>query len=282
MRETIKMLQQKLTPIYGKGEADAMIRLIFHSLKGWNLTDILVNQDKPLSDFMKSEISRILARLEKNEPIQYILGEAYFYGMDLKAAPGVLIPRQDTEGLVDIIVDANPQTDLRVLDIATGSGCIAIALARNLKFPEVSALDVSDKAIALAKENAEAMDVKLTLIHADIFTWQPPENAFDIIVSNPPYIDESERPSIAPNVKDYEPAEALFVPDDNPLLFYKRIAAVAQTALSPGGRLYFEINPRHADALKAMLAAEGFTDIGLSRDIHGNYRYLACVYPKQS
>lgn len=282
MRETIKMLQQRLTPIYGKGEADAMIRLIFHSLKGWNVTDILVNQDKPLSDFMKSEISRILARLEKNEPIQYILGEAYFYGMDLKASPGVLIPRQDTEGLVDIIVDANPQTDLRVLDIATGSGCIAIALARNLKFPEVSALDVSDKAIALAKENAEAMDVKLTLIHADIFTWQPPESAFDIIVSNPPYIDESERPSIAPNVKDYEPAEALFVPDDNPLLFYKRIAAVAQTALSPGGRLYFEINPRHADALKAMLAAEGFTDIGLSRDIHGNYRYLACVYPKQS
>lgn len=274
MRETLKKLREALRPVYGNGETEAIIRILFHHLKGWNTVDILMHEADPLSPFMKSEIDKILSRLLKHEPIQYITGEARFHGMELKVTPDVLIPRPETDELVDIIVSGREETeDLHILDIATGSGCIAIALSRSLKFPNVSALDISEKALDIAKENARNLKANITFIHADIFKWEPDEN-FDIIVSNPPYIDDSEKADMEPNVLDYEPATALFVPDNNPLVFYKRIAQIAKQALNDRGMLFFEINPHHADELREYLSSEGFTDVEIIRDSFGKQRFI--------
>ena len=246
MRETLKKLRDALRPMYGDRETEAIIRIIFHHLKGWSVTEMLIHGQEPLSPFIISEVDKILQRLLKHEPIQYITGEARFHGMEMKVTPDVLIPRPETDELVDIIVgDSGNKEDLKVLDIATGSGCIAIALARNLPFAHVTATDISDGALKVARENASNLRANIDFIHADVFSW-PPESCFDIIVSNPPYVDESEKKKMEKNVLDYEPASALFVPDDNPLIYYKRIADIAVKSLSDNGRLYFEINPLHA------------------------------------
>lgn len=267
----------ELTPAYGEGEAKAMMRLIFHHLKGWGMTDLAIHADNPASDYLQSSVAKIIERLKTNEPLQYILGEAYFYGMNLKVTPATLIPRPETAELVDLIVkDYGDRKDLRVLDVGTGSGAIAIALARNLPFSDVSAIDISADAIAVAKENASNLRASVDFRQADIFKFNPEPDSLDIIVSNPPYIDESEKTSIEDNVLDYEPHSALFVPDDNPLLFYKAIADIAVDALVKGGRLYFEINPRHADEMVAMLQTKGFVNIRSHRDISGKIRFIDC------
>ncbi|MDE6217635.1 MAG: peptide chain release factor N(5)-glutamine methyltransferase, partial [Muribaculaceae bacterium] len=217
-----------------------------------------------------------------HEPLQYILSLAYFYGMNFKVGPGVLIPRPETEELVDMIAAASKAPDLHVLDVGTGSGCIAIALSRNLRFADVDAIDFSEKALSYARENAEALKANVNFIHADIFSWTPKENDYDIIVSNPPYIDEQEMESMDSNVLDYEPREALFVPDDNPLLYYRRIAEVASEALRPGGHIYFEINPRHADSLKQLLEDFGFSDVEVTLDIHARKRFISALWPERN
>ena len=276
MKETLAKLRNALEPIYGKGETEAIIRIIFHHLKGWNLTDMLIHKEDELSDFIKGEIDDILARLLRHEPVQYITGEARFHGMNLKVAPGVLIPRPETSELVDIIIDENKERDdLRVLDVCTGSGCIAIALARNLPFSKVTALDISQEAIAVAKENVDILKTKVELIKADIFEWQP-SLEYDIIVSNPPYVMDKEALSMDKNVLDYEPHEALFVRDENPLIFYERIASIAIKSLSHSGKLYFEINPLQSAELDRMLRLMGFSDIRLMRDSFGKIRFVSC------
>lgn len=276
MRATILHLRDTLVPRYGKGETEAIIRLIFHHLKGWNTVDLLMNEDKTLSLYMVEKVKEIEKRLLQDEPIQYIVGDAYFYGMDFVVNRDVLIPRPETEELVDMIVSQNGQSDLDVLDIATGSGCIAIALARNLPFSKVTALDISEKALEVARLNAQRLKAKIDFIHADILTYAFPDDSFDIIVSNPPYVDDKEKATMDANVLRYEPASALFVPDDNPLVFYRRIAAMAHDALRPGGRLYLEINPLHADDMQCLLADTGFIDIQTHLDIHGKKRIMSC------
>lgn len=266
-------LKRRLSPIYGNYETDAMIRLIFHALKGWDTTALAINFDSIISDNLIRHIDNILMRLEKHEPIQYILGETRFYGFDLKVTPDVLIPRPETAELVDIIVKQNSQEDLRVLDIGTGSGVIAIALCRNLKFPQVTALDFSPKAIEVAKENAKILNTNIKFINADIFDWDALADSFDIIVSNPPYVTESEKTNMEENVLDYEPHSALFVPDNDPLLFYRRIADVSIDSLTPEGTLYFEINPLYAEMLKEMLLSKGYKSIELIRDSYGKLRF---------
>ncbi|MFG6426273.1 MAG: peptide chain release factor N(5)-glutamine methyltransferase [Muribaculaceae bacterium] len=274
MRDTLRKLREILRPLYGNGETEAIIRIMFHYLKGWNTVDIIMHEDASLSPFIKSEIDAILKRLVKHEPIQYITGEARFHGMEMKVTPDVLIPRPETDELVDIIVsDAGETEDLRVLDIGTGSGCIAIALARSLRFPTVTAVDISDAALAVARENASNLKANISFIKEDILT-DSPEGIFDIIVSNPPYIDESEKSGMEPNVLDYEPKIALFVPDNNPLLFYKRIAEIAVRKLFPAGKLYFEINPRHANELSRYLNDCGFDDVQVIRDSFGKLRFI--------
>lgn len=265
-----------LTPLYGEGEAKAMTRLIFHNLKGWSVTDLVINADQPVSQYIADKINNIVAQLNTGMPLQYILGEARFYGMDLKVSPAVLIPRQETEELVDLIVTQNKSNDLNVLDICTGSGAIAIALARNLPFSKVEALDISEDALKIAQINAEDKHAGIKFDCADIFKWNPQSDFYDIIVSNPPYIAEKEKVDMDKNVLDFEPHIALFVPDDDPLRFYKRIAEVASVGLKRGGKLYLEINPLYADRLKTLLESK-FKDVVIIKDISGRNRFAECV-----
>lgn len=273
-------MESALSPKYGSGEAKAMTRLIFHHLKGWNLTDLVIHSDNPVSEYLQSKIDSILSRLGTNEPLQYILGEAYFYGMNLKVTPATLIPRPETAEFVDLIIDNNrDKKDLRILDIGTGSGAIAIALARHLPFADVSAIDISTEAISVAKQNASALKTKIDFEVRDIFTDSPADRDFDIIVSNPPYIDDSEKADMESNVLDFEPHEALFVPDSDPLIFYKRIIELARTLLSRCGQLYFEINPRHADELANILNCHNFSEIQIHKDMYGKQRFITCLKP---
>lgn len=270
-------LRGRLRPIYGDSEAEAMTRLIFSALKGWSVTDMLVHADTRLSPFILSEIDNVLTRLKQHEPIQYILGKARFYGMDLTVTPAVLIPRPETEELVERIVhDYDGEKDLRVLDIGTGSGCIAISLARHLTFPDVYALDISEDALVVARTNARDLHAKVHFIQEDILKALPSADhlhAYHIIVSNPPYICRKEMEEMDANVLDHEPHTALFVPDEDPLLFYKAIADFAIKALKPGGRLYLEINPIYAVQLTAMLREVGFNEIEIMRDISRRERF---------
>ena len=274
-------MKDSLAPVYGEGEAKAMIRLIFHSLKDWNMTDLIIHEGDEISPYIEEKVETILARLANQEPIQYILGEAYFYGMDLEVNPSTLIPRGETEELVDMIVKENRgYDDLKVLDIGTGSGAIAIALARNLPFSKVTAIDISEKAIETAKRNATKLKAKIEFIKADIFEYVPEVKKYDILVSNPPYIDESEKADMERNVLDYEPHTALFVPDNQPLIYYSRISTLGVDALVDGGRLYFEINPRHGEDLVLLLEKDGYRRIEIHRDMHGKDRFISAILEK--
>lgn len=282
MRETLATMRSRLGKIYSKGESEAIIRLIFENLKGWSPVDIVLNEDKPLSDFIKGKVKAILTRLEADEPIQYILGQAHFYGLDLKVNPSVLIPRPETEELVEMIVRKYAdRSDLTVLDAGTGSGCIAIALSRNLRFPQITAIDISPTALDVARENAEALRCKITFRQEDILKLPPDRCVWDIIVSNPPYIALSEASAMEANVLDYEPHNALFVPESDPLIFYKAIARYGSHALKQGGQLFFEINPLYTHLLVQMLAFEGYINIDTARDIHGKVRFASAQFPAE-
>lgn len=271
-------LRETLKPKYGEREATAMARIILMHLKRWDFPTLLANEEREASDYIVNRSEEILAQLLKGMPLQYALGETLFYGLTLSVAPGVLIPRPETEELVDIIVSDNDmRRDLRVLDLCTGSGAIALALARNLPFSSVDAVDISPDAVALARKNADALKIKLNISRGDVFTLSLHDDEFDIIVSNPPYVDESEKAEMEENVLDYEPHEALFVPDSDSLMFYRRITALASRALKSWGKLYFEINPRHASELMEMLRKEGFEDIEIIKDIHGKDRFAKAV-----
>lgn len=275
-----RQLQSRLSTLYGVGEAKAMVRLIFHSLKGWSLTDMMIHADNPVSSYIMEKTGNILSRLLKHEPIQYILGEAYFYGMNIKVDSTTLIPRPETEELVDMIIKENSdRKGLSVLDIGTGSGAIAIALSRNLPFADVTAIDISADALKKARENAGNLHADIRFIEKDVFKFDPVADSFDIIVSNPPYIDDSEKEGIERNVLEYEPHSALFVPDDNPLVYYTRIAVIALHSLRNNGKLYFEINPRHASGLATYLDNAGFTKVSVVNDINGKMRFIRCVRP---
>lgn len=268
--------RSRLAPVYGDGEARWMLRIVMEHVKGWDQTELAIRAADEVSDFIVGRVNETVDLLLKGEPIQYIYGDTYWYGMTLKVTPDVLIPRPETEELVDLIVKENPASDLRVLDVCTGSGCIAIALAKALDFPVVDATDISDKALTIAKENASLQKVKVNFFKADALN--PKENdgvRYDIIVSNPPYVMESEKAQMDRNVLDYEPALALFVPDDDALKFYKAIAIFAKDTLSEKGRLYFELNPLTAEALKKWMTAEGWNDVQTLPDMYGKTRFMS-------
>lgn len=274
-------MREILSPLYGDGEARAMVALIFHSMKGWDVTEMVINSDLSVSDYFIGKFNEILERLQHREPLQYILGEGRFYGMDLKVTPAVLIPRHETEELVDIIVDRNhDRKDLDVLDIGTGSGAIAIALSRNLPFSRVTAIDFSGPALDVARINSRNLKADIRLIQEDIFKWTPKRESFDIVVSNPPYIPEEEKACMDSNVLDFEPASALFVPDTDPLLYYSRISEIAAMSLRRGGRLYYEINPRFADGMEALLRYDGFVNVEILYDISHRKRFAAAEKAK--
>lgn len=271
----------RLSPSLGDGESRAAVRVIMEDVRGATPTDLVVNGDRTVEPPTLGRIYDIVARIISGEPVQYAVGSARFYGMDFTVTPDVLIPRPETEGLVDMIVSQwSGRDDLRVLDCGTGSGCIAIALARNLPFSAIDAIDISNAALKVAEENSRRLKTSVGFYRRDILKLTSPDAPlYDIIVSNPPYIARDEAAAMDDRVLGYEPAGALFVPNDNPLIFYRAISAYAVKALKAGGRLYFEINPRFRDAMTAMLADDGFTDIDTRRDYLGRYRFVSASKP---
>lgn len=274
LRQLLNNSRERLTPIYGAGETDWLLRTVMEHVKGWDRVELVLRADKEVSDFIIGRVNEAVDRLVAGEPIQYIYGDTYWYGMQLKVTPDVLIPRPETEELVDLIVKDNPQSDLHVLDVCTGSGCIAVALAKTLKFPEVSAIDISDAALKVASENASMQKVKIDLRKADALALPDLKDEFDLIVSNPPYVMESEKKDMDKNVLDHEPHIALFVPDSDPLKFYTAIADFAMNALKDNGRIYFELNPLTADTLADNMRKQGWNDVQLLPDMHSRIRFL--------
>jgi release factor glutamine methyltransferase len=274
LKEAIEQLRSGLAGVADPHEVQAMIRVICEDVFNYDPVDVVLRQESVLPDFAQQRITDLIHRLQRHEPLQYIVGNARFHGHKFKVTPAVLIPRPETEQLVDLIVDENKESDLRVLDMGTGSGCIAISLARALKFAQVDALDVSRDALAVARANAEALQVKVRFFESDMLAPQPAAT-YDIIVSNPPYICWSERESMERNVKDYEPGQALFVPDNDPLLFYKAIVPYAKQSLERGGRLYLEINQRFGAEVKRLLDEHGFDEVRIIDDSYGKVRFAA-------
>lgn len=271
----------RLGEVYPRGEAMWLWREMLMRIKGWGQVELSIKAGDEVSEYLQRKVEEVTERLLRKEPVQYIFGMAEFYGLQLKVTPDVLIPRPETAEMVDMIVKwADGRTDLRVLDVCTGSGCIAVALARNLKFAQIAAIDLSSKALAVAAENVKTLKVKVNLKLGDALQLKDETSPkYDIIVSNPPYIAESERASMDSNVVDHEPQMALFVPDSDPLRFYHAIARYAMTALVGGGVLYFEINPLYAIRLREELQQQGWDDVVVEADMQGLNRFIHCVHP---
>ena len=278
---TYEALWHRLTPLYEAGEAKAVVRWVLDMRFGLSWSDILCGKVTELSSNDQTELEKIIVRLEKGEPVQYIIGVADFCGRQFHVAPGVLIPRPETEELCRMIISQKGQSTLcEILDIGTGSGCIAITLALELPDAHVTAWDISDDALRIAQENAIVLGANvcfkkedvLNIPHSSLLTPHSPK--FSLIVSNPPYICEKEKSSMESNVLEYEPHLALFVPDDDPLRFYRAIAQYAIDALTPQGALFFEINPLYADDLAQMLRMMSYHDISILHDQFGKQRFL--------
>lgn len=276
-------LRQRLATRYPVGESDAMARIVMEEMLNASPVDVILRKDTTISAFMQEKIDKVVDRLLLGEPIQYIFGHTDFCGFQLKVTPDVLIPRPETEELVDMVVKRwRNVSDLDVLDVATGSGCIAVSLARALKFAKVSAIDISPEALVVARENAKRLKVKVDYVQADARVLKEPENpCYDIIVSNPPYVLDSERQTMDANVLDYEPHLALFVPDDDALQFYHAIARYAVRALRPQGMIYFEINSLKCAEVEELLVALGFVEVECSVDMYGNQRFVVATKPKE-
>lgn len=297
MTNTISYIKDSLKGIYTLNEINSFIRLIMERVCNLPPYKLLLDKDTELSDTEKRQIQEIVERLKKEEPLQYIIGTADFYGLLFKVSPAVLIPRSETEELVDLVLKELQTTDptqpLRLLDIGTGSGCIAITLAHHLPYAEVFALDVSADALQMASQNAQQSAPQVHLLQADIlapeileeghlfksFGLSDPSpisfrNDLQLIISNPPYVMECEKQEMENNVLGYEPHLALFVPDHDPLCFYRQIARLGQKALAPGGLLYFEINGQLGDEMVHLLQTEGYREVTLIRDLSNKDRIL--------
>jgi release factor glutamine methyltransferase len=271
---------QELTPLYDAGEAESFFYLTLEAKHQLKRVDLALQPDLAFSESELASSNLILDQLKKEIPIQYLLGTTHFYGLEFEVNSSVLIPRPETEELVDWIIQNSKlkaqHSKLKILDIGTGSGCIAIALAKNLPNAQVFALDVSEQALATAKKNAEKNQVQLSFIHQSILETEDLAQEFDIIVSNPPYVRELEKQEIKKNVLDNEPHLALFVEDNDALIFYRKIAQLAQKNLKLKGQLYFEINQYLGKETLNLLLEMGFKNCELRQDIYGNDRMIQC------
>lgn len=274
-------LRLTLASRFGTDEAAAMARIVLEESLRLSPVDAVLRRDQNVLPESLRRIARITQRLLAGEPIQYVYGHTQWYGAELQVTPDVLIPRPETEGLVDLIVERwGHSPDLHVVDLCTGSGCIAVTLARVLPFARVAATDVSEAALAVARDNARRHRVAVGFVRADLLTAPPPTRAdLDIVVSNPPYIPLRDRAAMDANVVDHEPPAALFVPDDDPLLFYRAIAVHAARGLRPGGMVYVELDPAGSRGVAALLADAGLVDVELRRDFAGRMRYAIARQP---
>ena len=274
MNRITAYIRQSLQEIYPPEEVKALSMLICCDMLGLDALDIYMGKDIILSECKQRELENIIFRLQKNEPIQYIRGIAEFCGRNFKVASGVLIPRPETAELVELIVKENPNAR-HLLDIGTGSGCIAISLDKKLPDVDVEAWDISEEALAIARKNNEELDAQVTFRRQDVFSADGIQGAsYDIIVSNPPYVTETEKTEMEANVLDWEPELALFVPDEDPLRFYRRIAELGRELLRPGGKLYFEINQAYGQDMIRMIEMNQYRDVRVIKDIFGKDRIL--------
>ena len=277
MKRLIKKLRDELADLYPQGERDALIRIIALDLLKIGNTTFYLRDEINLDAQQQEILNDAIERLKRAEPIQYIIGETEFCDLTFKVNPSVLIPRPETGELVRWIVEENKNKGNTILDIGTGSGCIAISLAKMMPQATVTAWDVSPQAIETAKGNNVVNETEVTFVEQDIFAENVGSGKFDIIVSNPPYIKEIEKENMLPNVLDWEPEIALFVPDNDPLLFYRQIARKGLQLLNPGGKLYFEINREHGQETCAMLAEYGYKAIELRKDFAENDRMIRAI-----
>ena len=272
---TYEELWQRLLSVYDAGEAKAVVRYVLDIRFGLTLADVLCGKVTQLSSDNQAELGKIMKRLEKGEPVQYVLGKADFCGRTLCVAPGVLIPRPETAELCCWI--AEEKRPSAILDIGTGSGCIAVTLALDIPQSQVTAWDISDAALHTASCNAEQTGAHVVFVKQDVLQVEAAQPMWDVIVSNPPYICVGERHDMERKVLDFEPHLALFVPDEDPLLFYHAIACYAAKALNPGGRLYFELNPLHAVHARALVSSLGFRNVEMRDDQFGKLRFLKAI-----
>ena len=276
MKGIIKRINEALTGCYSNGEISALTRIIATELLGVSQMAYFLKDDVALTAEQEALLDNAIERLKKHEPIQYILGYCDFCGLRFKVTPATLIPRPETSELVEWIASEATGKE-SILDIGTGSGCIAISLAHKQPKSNVTAWDISTDALTIATENSKANGQAVTFEQVDILAYQPIGEQFDIIVSNPPYIKENEKEAMHANVLDWEPHTALFVPDSDPLLFYRTIAEKGLAMLKPCGHLYFEINRAHGKETMEMLAALGYTSIELRKDFAENDRMIRAV-----
>ncbi len=288
---------QELSSLYDEKEVESFFYIILENTNNLKRIDLALNPEMEMDDLHLRRWESILIDLKKQKPIQYIIGETEFYGLPFLVNKNTLIPRPETEELVDWIISEDLKIkrfkDLKILDIGTGSGCIAIALAKNIPNATVFALDVSEKALEMARKNAQINKVNVTFIETDILLIQDlkqlelldsktttynlqPTTQFDIIVSNPPYVRNLEKSEIKPNVLAHEPHLALFVEDNDALIFYRKIAILAQKNLAKNGKLYFEINQYLGKETVALLEKMNFSTIELKKDMYGNDRMISC------
>ena len=277
MRQILTHIRQQLSAVYPDSEANAIARMVLECRFGISLLDICMGKDIQLLPKQRQDLDNIVARLSKGEPVQYVLGKAEFCGFDFSVAPGVLIPRPETEDLVDwIVADSEAKHGCSILDIGTGSGCIAISLKKLMPDAIVTAWDLSDDALRQATANARQLDADVLFEQVDVLNVTPSAK-FDIIVSNPPYICNREKAEMSDNVLSHEPHLALFVPDDDPLMFYRAIAVLGCEMLNEGGAIFFEINRAFGSETTEMLASLGYKDIELRKDRFDNDRMIKAV-----
>ena len=277
MQTTIQYIENELMPLYPASEISSFIRLILEKVYRLSYTEQVILKHEQLAGNKFQEVERIVARLKQFEPIQYILGETEFYDLTLKVNPAVLIPRPETEELVAWILETERTPGARILDIGTGTGCIPLALKSGLPEAHVFGVDISESALETARGNAALNQLDVQFFQHDILDWKSAEwERFDVIVSNPPYVRESEKQLMEANVLKHEPTGALFVSDEDPLIFYRTIAEFAKAQLRNEGILFFEINEYLGKEMKALLEGFGFESIELRKDLQGRDRMIRC------
>lgn len=280
MLPIIEYIRKELDGLYPTGEIRSFEMMIFEHVMNYSRIDFHLKRSEPIPTEKREEIKKIVEKLKQHQPIQYIIGEAHFYGLKFKVTPAVLIPRPETEELVDWILKSNKLPFPSILDIGTGSGCIPVTLKKELPESTVSAIDISTQALEIATSNAENNSVAVKYIHSNILEWEKTEwpSKYDIIVSNPPYVRELEKKQMERNVLDHEPHLALFVDNDNALVFYRRIVDFAQKHLNLGGQLFFEINEALGQQMIQLMEDNGFSEIELRKDLQGKDRMIRGIF----
>ncbi|WPP48114.1 peptide chain release factor N(5)-glutamine methyltransferase [Catalinimonas niigatensis] len=273
----VNQIYQHRSGLYAIEEARYMALMLMEHYLHQQRTDILLDRQLQMDNHQEKKLEVAVKRICNDEPIQYVIGETFFYGRSLYVSPAVLIPRRETEELVDLIIKENKTPALNILDIGTGSGCIAVTLCKEMDTPKVHALDVSQEALAVAKANAQRYQANVQWLFEDILNLSFSQENFDIIVSNPPYVKKSEAAEMKKNVLSYEPYEALFVSDEDPLLFYRQIAQLCTMSdmLKKGGKVYLEINEAHGAEVVKLFKEQGFHDVRLRKDMQQKDRFVS-------